>query len=120
MIKIGNAPYLECSSRGDVRFSAFCARIRARGNKTIEILYQAAKVFPDGSTGLSWREAKGRRAVNAEECAALYDKLWQEYLAENPELLEVLRAASGLSDLFGQLGHCCQALSLWKIRNGEA
>ena len=28
---------------------------------------QAAKVFEDGRTGLTWREAKGRRAVNMAE-----------------------------------------------------
>ena len=117
MIRVGSPPYLECSSKGDRRFSAFYAHIRAREGKSIEQIYQAAKVFPDGRTGLSWREAKGRKAVNAAECAELYDRLWEEYLDENPELLPVLRAASGLSDLFGQPGHCCQALSLWKIRN---
>lgn len=75
MIQHGEAPFLECSSRGDKRFSAFYARIKKYGNKTIEELYQAAKVFEDGSTGLTWREAKGRKAVNAEETARLYRKL---------------------------------------------
>ena len=37
-------------------------------------------------------------------------------LFENPGLLDVLRAASGLSDIFGQPGHCCQATELWRIR----
>src|SRR5580658_10783695 len=78
VIKYGNRPYLECSSNGDKRFSAFWACIESRGNKSIEELYQASKIFEDGSTGLSWREAKGRRAVNAEECARFYSKLWDE------------------------------------------
>jgi hypothetical protein len=118
VIKYGNRPYLECSSNGDKRFSAFWACIESRGNKSIEELYQASKIFEDGSTGLSWREAKGRRAVNAEECARFYSKLWDEYIAENPKLLEDLKAVSGLSDMFGQPGHCCQATELWRIRNG--
>jgi len=59
MIRYGSSPFLECSSRGDRRFSAFSARIRQRGNRSIEALYQAAKIFEDGSTGLSWRAAKG-------------------------------------------------------------
>jgi hypothetical protein len=84
---------------------------------SIEELYQASKVFEDGSTGLSWRDAKGRRAVNADVCASFYSMLWDEYIAEHPELLAVLKAASGLSDIFGQSGHCCQATELWRIRN---
>jgi hypothetical protein len=116
MIQHGTAPFLECSSRGDRRFSAFAARIKSRGNKSVEEIYQAAKVFADGSTGLSWREAKGKRAVNADEVRALYSVLWDEYVAENPNLLAVLTEATGLQDLFGQAGHACQATELWRIR----
>jgi hypothetical protein len=116
MIQHGTAPFLECSSRGDRRFSAFAARINSRGNRSIEEIYQAAKVFADGSTGLTWREAKGKRAVNADEVRALYSVLWDEYVAENPHLLSLLTAASGLQDLFGQAGHACQATELWRIR----
>jgi hypothetical protein len=114
VIRHGDPPYLECSSRGDKRFSAFCAVV---DGATIEAQYQAAKVFEDGSTNLPIRRAKGRRAVNPEECAALYRCLWDQYIADHPELLIVLRAASGLSDIFGQPGHVCQATELWRIRN---
>lgn len=72
MIKHGNEPYLECSSKGDKRFSAFYAKIKARDNQSIESLYRAYKVFEDGSTGLSWKEAKGRKAVNQEECSFFF------------------------------------------------
>jgi hypothetical protein len=116
MIQHGTAPFLECSSRGDRRFSAFAARIKGWGNKSIEAIYQAAKVFADGSIGLTWRETKGKRAVNADEVRALYSVLWDEYIAENPHLLSVLTSASGLQDLFGQAGHACQATELWRIR----
>lgn len=115
MIKHGYAPYLECSSVGDRRFSAFFARIKKRDNKSVEETYQAAKVFENGKTGLTWREAKGKKAVNQEQVSLLYDLLWKEYLEENPDLLKVLKEASGLSDRFGQPGHCCQATSLWKL-----
>lgn len=117
MIAHGVAPFLECSTRGDRRFSAMVARVRQFGNRTIEEIYQAAKIFEDGSTGLSWRAAKGRRAVNVAECATIYGRLWDWYLYENPHLLPVLRAAPGLSDVFGQRGHACQATELWRIRN---
>ena len=116
MIVHGIAPFLECSSRGDSRFSAFSARIRARGNKSVEEIYQAAKEFEDGRTGLTWREAKGRRATNMAEVSALYATLWSDYMAENPQLLPVLLQAGGLKDMFGQPGHCCQATQLWRIR----
>jgi len=116
MIQHGTAPFLECSSRGDRRFSACAARIQGRGNKSIEEIYQAAKVFADGSTGLTWREAKGKRAVNVDEVRALYSVLWDEYIAENPHLLSVLTGSTGLQDLFGQAGHACQATELWRIR----
>jgi hypothetical protein len=116
MIRHGEAPFLECSSRGDKRFSAFYAKVNGR---SIEEQYQAAKVFEDGSTALSWKAAKGRKAINAEECAALYSQLWDQYIDENPELLSILKAASGVSDIFGQPGHCCQATELWRIRSAR-
>ena len=113
MIRHGVAPFLECSSKGDKRFSAFFARVNGR---SIEEAYQAAKVFEDGTTGLTWRGAKGRKAMNMDECAALYSRLWDQYIAEHPELQQVLLAATGVSDIFGQPGHCCQATELWRIK----
>lgn len=78
------------------RFSAFYARVNGR---SIEERYQAEKIFADGSTGLSWREAKGKLAVNQAQVANLYSRLWDRYIAEHPELLAVLKAATGLSDI---------------------
>lgn len=120
MIKHGEPPYLECSSKGDRRFSAFYARIKARNNLTIEAIYQASKVFKiDGHfvSGLSWQKAKGRKAENQDRVRQLYSELWDEYINENPELIGVLVNETGLSDLFGQEGHVCQATELWRIRN---
>lgn len=116
MIKHGEAPYLECSSKGDKRFSAFYARIPIFQNKNIEELYQAKKVFEDGATNLSWQEAKGRKAVNQKECSEYYSFLWNIYIMLNPHLLNILLDAKGLSDIFGQEGHCCQATELWRIK----
>ena len=119
MIKPGEAPYLECSSRGDKRFSAFYARLKIYDNRSIEEIYQARKVFEDGSTGLTWRQAKGRKPVNIDEVRRLYSYLWDMYIIENPELLQVLLDASGVSDMFGQKGHQCQATELWCIRQNH-
>lgn len=119
MIRYGKAPFFECSSRGDKRFSAFYARVN---DKTIEEQYQAFKVFKiDGRfvTGLPPAHAKGKKAINQLEAAQLYSQLWNKYIALNPGLLSVLRKASGLSDIFGQKGHCCQATELWRIRNTD-
>jgi hypothetical protein len=116
MTKHGDAPYLECSSKGDKRFSAFYAKVNG---KSIEDQYQAFKVFENGVTGLTWRQAKGKRAINQEEAANFYSALWDRYIEENPHLLIVLKEATGLSDVFGQPGHCCQASELWRIRNSK-
>lgn len=51
MLKYGEPPYLECSTKGDKRFSPFCARIESRRAMTIESIYQGAKIFADGTTG---------------------------------------------------------------------
>jgi hypothetical protein len=119
MVKHGKAPFLECSSKGDKRFSAFYARVKRYGGKSIEDMYQAAKIFADGSTGLTWRQAKGRKPVNIEDVRILYSHLWNVYIRENPELLKVLQEASGLSDIFGQAGHACQATELWRIKESS-
>lgn len=116
MIQHGTAPYLECSSAGDKRFSAFYAPVKFHGGRTIEEIYQGAKVFEDGSTGLSIKEAKGRKPVNGDHTRRLYSHLWNHYIRENPDLVPILLAASGLSDQYGQPGHCCQATELWRIR----
>lgn len=117
MLKRGKAPFLECSTRGDRRFSAFCARPKSLNGRSIEEAYQAMKVFPDGRTGLHWREAKGKRAINHGECDRAYHRWWWEYILENPDLQDVLKKASGLSDMFGKEGSVCQADVLWNIRD---
>jgi hypothetical protein len=116
MIRHGEPPYLECSTRGNKKLSAFHARPTSLGGKSIEEAYQAMKVFEDGSTGLTWRQAKGRAAVNQDACAQAYARWWREWVQEQG-LLPTLRAASGLSDIFGQPGHVCQATVLWDLRN---
>lgn len=113
MTKIGHPPYLECSSKGDRRFSALFATV---DGVSIEESYQAYKIFEDGSTGLPWREAKGKRATNMDEAQTYYVSLWRRYLMEHPELILVLKQASGLSDMFGKPGCICQAEVLWHLK----
>ena len=118
MIKVGEPPYLECSSRGDRHFSAFYARPKSLHGRSIEEAYQAMKIFEDVSTGLTWQRAKGKRPINTEECLAAYKKWWIEWVTEE-NLLPILKAAPGLSDIFGQTGHVCQAEVLWDIANAS-
>ena len=116
MIRHGHPPYLEASSKGDIRFSALFARIACRDFRTIEDIYQTAKVFEDGVCYTNWRDAKGKKAINQEEVALLYEQLWREYLNENPYLIPILIKATGISDIFGKPGSQCQATVLYKIR----
>ncbi len=121
MLKFGDSPYLECSSKGDKRFSAFYARIRSKGNSSIEELYQGYKKFDDGFggiiTNLNWRDAKGRKAINQEEASVYYSHLWDLYFQENLSLIEVIKRYNGFSDIFGQKGSCCQALEIFRVKN---
>lgn len=112
----GIAPFLECSSKGDTRFSAFYARPACLKGRSIEEAYQAMKVLADGRTNLSWPQAKRRKAVNQAECIEAYTGWWLDWVLEQ-ELFPVLYAASGLSDRFGQKGRVCQATVLWVLRN---
>lgn len=113
MICHGRRPYLECSSRGDRRFSAFFASVNGM---SIEQQYQEAKRFADGRPRDMYA-ARGLQAINQDEVRALYSRLWDQYIKEHPELLGELRNATGLSDVFGRPGHACQATELWRIRN---
>lgn len=115
MIKHGEAPYLECSSRGDKRFSAFYAKVNG---KPIEQWYQEFKLIADDPDHeLAWYERQGLRAENQEDCSKFYAEIWDTYIEENKHLIPVLISATGLSDVFGKEGHCCQATELWRIRN---
>lgn len=116
MLRFGEPPYLECSSRGEKRLSAFYANPKSLKGRSIEQAYQGMKQFEDGTSGLDWRQAKGRRAVNQQECEAEYERWWREWVSEQ-NLLPLLRVVSGLQDTFGQEGHVCQAEVLWRIRN---
>jgi hypothetical protein len=89
--------------------------LKKYGGKSIEVLYQEAKVFEGGETKLTWREAKGRKPVNIKELTVYYARLWDLYFQENPGLLQVIRQYSGFSDRFGQKGHNCQAKEIYRI-----
>jgi len=122
MLKFGSFPFLECSSKGDKRFSAFYAKIRSRENKSIEEIYQSSKIFKTRHGNNFryieyWRDAKGLEPINKIEIRKLYSNLWDEYFEENSQLLDIIKEFNGFSDIFGQKGHCCQAEEIWRIKN---
>jgi len=122
-LKFGEEPYLECSSRGDRRFSAFYAKVKPYKSHnfvhSIEEGYQGFKIFEDGRTGLSWKEAKGKKPVNIEECRKYYSDVWDLYFQQNPDLIDVILEYRGFSDMFGQKGHACQAEEVYRIYNAS-
>jgi hypothetical protein len=118
MIRFGEEPFLECSSRGEKRLSAFYARIRWRNNRSIEELYQSFKMFEGNVSGLSVKEAKGKTPINIELCRSFYRQLWDEYFRENSELLDLIKPYKGFSDIFGQAGRACQAEEIFRIWKG--
>lgn len=82
MITHGNAPYLECSTAGDRRFSVFVATLVSKDCLSIEQIYQSNKRFVIGTEGtdalgrlLDWKKAKGKKPINQVESAQLYLEL---------------------------------------------
>lgn len=116
MITFGSIPFLECSSKGERRLSAFYARIKRRNSKSIEELYQSFKLFPGMIQCLPIKESKGKHPINMEACRIFYSQLWDEYLKENPDLLELIKQYNGFSDIFGKPGSVCQAEEIYRIR----
>lgn len=107
---------LECSSKGDKRFSAFYAYVTIRGErKSIEHWYQNAKRDIEGNI-----PGKGRRVAyminpfNSNKLPAncltdFYNVLWIRYFNQNPNLLEYAKTFDTFNDMFR--GKCinCQA-----------
>ena len=131
---------LECSSRGDKRFSAMCAYVDVHGkNMSIENAYQQAKVFiVDGRMvrPTSWRDVKGKQAplrgltpahaylhpviLDVTYLTDIYGMLWCKYFMRNPDLLAYIEQFDTFSDLFrGKHAYNCQADVIAEIaRNG--
>lgn len=93
----------EVSSKGDKRFSALVAKLK--DGRTIEEAYQL-DVKGYRAKGDNWRLGKGKapiREITYEQQYQEYKDLWQQYLTENPELLNDLREkAKGkvITDMF--------------------
>lgn len=78
----------ECSTHGDKRFSAFCAKLA--DGRTIEMHYQCdIKGYDPG--GINWRLGKGKPSLSAYDCLYTeYKTLWEKWVILNPNLIEEL------------------------------
>lgn len=82
----------EVSSRGDLRFSAFGAKLS--DSRCIEHWYQCDIKGYDPK-GRNWQLGKGKPSLIPypnDEQYQLYKSLWKLYLIQNPELFEELHA----------------------------
>lgn len=108
---------LECSSRGDRRFSALFAMVTINGKeRSIETWYQEAKRTADGK-----KAGKGKPfdhiidpftgdALPASEATSLYRGLWITYLHHHPDLVEYASQFDDFTDSFrGEKTMNCQA-----------
>lgn len=109
---------LECSTRGDARFSSFYAIVEADGKKdSIENHYQLSKRFGE-TVPKSWRDSKGRKPTHIEIkgrkldirfLTQYYKLLWCKYLDENPYLITIAKKYDDFSDIFKGNSINCQA-----------
>lgn len=108
---------LECSSRGDRRFSALFANVNIKGKEqSIEVWYQNAKRTEDGK-----KAGKGKPfdhiicpftgdKLPADQAGNLYKGLWITYLTKNPDLVEYAKGFDEFHDMFRSKGTVnCQA-----------
>lgn len=125
---------LECSSKGDIRFSALGAKIMVNGKlDTIENHYQLSKRFlgENGEVIIpnTWREAKGkkieyfevgRKSFEPKYFSAFYNLMWVKYLDKNPELVQFAKGFDDFSDMFKGKSINCQADTIRKyIKKGR-
>ncbi len=109
---------LECSSKGDKRFSAFYAKIKIWGKyDSIENHYQLCKRFGEFSPK-TWRDAKGKNPTHINLNGNDYDlkflsqwykMLWCRYLDINPKLVEYASSFDEYNDIFKGKSINCQA-----------
>lgn len=100
---------LECSSKGDKRFSAFYARVNVFGKwDSIENHYQLSKRIND-FVPVTWRDVKGKKPthlnINGKDypskyTQAFYEIMWVKYLDTHPELVSYAKQFDEFTDMF--------------------
>ena len=93
----------ECSTRGDRKLSALCAKLR--DGRTIEEAYQL-DVKGYRKYGNDWRLGKGKPAINGKTHEQLwneYFELWRTYVKENGDyFIDLVKREQGktFTDMF--------------------
>ena len=113
---------LECSSKGDTRFSAFSAKVKVFGKEdSIENHYQLSKRFLVGGFEVrpqTFRDAKGKAPdffsvgemnFPTDMLGQWYKMLWLKYLDEHPELVAYAKGFDEFTDMFRGKAINCQA-----------
>lgn len=111
---------LECSSKGDTRFSALYAKVEYMGVfDTIESIYQNSKRFLNPQQEyVKYDKPKGKKPDGVEVFDTLYDAdmltpfykwLWVQYFRANPNLLEHAKSFDDFHDTFKGKSINCQA-----------
>ena len=96
---------LECSSKGDKRFSAMYANVEAFSvMDTIENHYQKSKRDTNGNPVKKGQPVDhmvlAGRKFSPEMLTAWYRLLWIKYLDQNPELVEYAKQYDEFNDMF--------------------
>lgn len=124
-----NIKILECSSKGDKRYSAFYARVKVFGKyDSIENHYQLCKRFGD-YVPQTWRDAKGKKPTHIhingfdyelKYLSMFYKLLWLKYLNNNEDLVEYAKQFDDFHDIFKGKSINCQADVIRQyIKQGE-
>lgn len=106
---------LECSSKGDKRFSAFYANVCVFGiSNSIENHYQNCKGFNDKT--IIKRKGKSPdyitidgKILDVKYLTPFYKLLWVKYLDHNPSLVEYASQFDNFNDIFKGHSINCQA-----------
>lgn len=121
---------LECSSKGDKRFSAFYAELRVFNKyRSIENHYQLSKRIGDFIPE-TWKDVKGKTPTHihidgfdydVKYTEAWYELLWVKFLDQNPELVEHANQFDTFSDMFkSKKAIVCQADTIEKyVKEGR-
>ncbi|MDF2880187.1 MAG: hypothetical protein K0R54_744 [Clostridiaceae bacterium] len=105
---------LECSSKGDKRFSAFYAKVKVFDKfDSIENHYQLSKRFKDSNGNiivpLTWKDSKGKTPVcfvvndikfETKYLSSFYALLWAKYLDSMPSLVKYASEFDDFKDMF--------------------
>lgn len=111
---------LECSTKGDRRYSAFYAKVKVFGvKKSIEEHYQLSKVLKNNISVSLMEDIKGKKPIyfkikniryDIKYLSAWYKLLWVKYLVQHNELIQKAMLFDEYKDMFkGKNVVNCQA-----------